>query len=167
MARAKDKIIKHETTVQAAVDSAVEDIVGLRDEVQAWREGLEGTNLEQSDRYSTLTETEGMLDNADYAEFEIPEPVGEIALKITTTHKRYRTGDPRWKRLENACTFLSAAVSAIGALDDPAEYEDKDEDDRPDDLLSVEDYELVTGAKDELEALISDVEGAEFPRMFG
>jgi len=55
------------TRLEAALDkvrAGIEEITELRDEIENWKSGLEGTNLEQSQKYSDLETCCDELDNA-------------------------------------------------------------------------------------------------------
>lgn len=55
------------SAVETAIDQVKQDHVGdieeLRDEIENWKTGLEGTNLENSQKYSDLDECYNELDN--------------------------------------------------------------------------------------------------------
>ena len=55
------------TRLQEALDEirgGMEEIEGLKQEIEDWRTGMEGTNLENTEKYSQLQECEDALDTA-------------------------------------------------------------------------------------------------------
>jgi DNA repair exonuclease SbcCD ATPase subunit len=65
-AQQKAWIIEIYEEVDSSVDTAtsLSDIDGLVDEIESWKSGLEGTNFEGSDKYSTLESTLESLESA-------------------------------------------------------------------------------------------------------
>ena len=147
------------------------DIEELKDEVEEWRDSIP-ENLQSSDKYSQIDELVDKLGNAareledscnriETILEEIPKGPGGVSVLNTliryTEHKMYKGyPTPRWVRLANPCAALGAAMQFIeDYIEEHGESLSKD---YVDELQSI-----VESVNNTLE----DIEGVEFPTMFG
>lgn len=146
---------KYETmtgTVSSVEDaySALEELGGeCREIVDNAPEGLN-----QTDRIQTFEESASTLEYLSTP--DVPECVRDLAISYSyATPRRKRQSTSRAVRRDNELAVVQAAVAALEEwLEDEAnaEHDDRDE---------VETF------KDQLESDASDIEGCEFPGMFG
>lgn len=76
-AKRLDKIMEElNTNVQTATSQAYDEINELKNELDSWKTGLEGTNLENSQKYSQLEDAidalETLADDIQQYETEVP-----------------------------------------------------------------------------------------------
>lgn len=110
--------------------------------------------LSQTQRIQTFDETAGVLENL--SEPDVPECVQDLAINYSEEVPRSKRRAPsRAVRCANAASVLTAAAEALEEwLDDEAnaEHEDRDE---------------VESLRDQLQNDAGEVEGCEFPGMYG
>ena len=146
------------TKLWDAVCNAHGDLECLRDEVEEWRSGMEGTGLESTGKYSMLEEAgqqlETAIDNLDEViSGDCPSVLEDISI---TYHEERRKSMSRARRLGNCTRQIDIAYDGVlmiaGDLD--AEGSDEEMSDR------------LTVIRDALEAAQSEIESVEFPGMF-
>ena len=139
-----------ESTVEAAISDACSLLVELRDEIQEALDNVQGTNLENTSRNQTLGETVSQLDAAD-SEPEVPNSVaGEKVKYPKPRNKRPSRADRR----DEAVTMLSSAIAAMETFMEML----LDDDPKREDIQCV---------IDDVQRIIDDADGAEFPGMRG
>lgn len=175
------------TSAEGLVDEANDEISALKDEIEAWKESIE-ENFSGSEKYSQLEEALDLLEQ--YSELEWPSEIEDFGvLYVPPVPKvfRGRVTHSRAARLNEACDKLQTVMDGLeeektarveklrGLLDDLAEVERTDEqkqqfcdehgisgDEDPDSLET--EYDNFIG---EIENNKSEVEGVEFPGMYG
>lgn len=129
-------------TVEEAIETAKGDIAELSGEMESWRDGLQGTNLENSEKFNTIEDAMNQLQQGlDWLEgAEVPERYGDKKITYTLTSMRKAS---RAVRLDNAVSGLRVAMEELDGLDDT------------DDCVSM------------LDSAINDLDSVEFPGMYG
>ena len=143
--------------VEDALDKT--EIEDLKEEIESWRDSLEGTSLASSAKYDALDEAVGTLseaDNIDFADIweEVDEGHIDLIKNLTFTvsqsyqpSKSHKLG--RSWRLSN---WVSMVVTALETVEEY--YSQHPEIDAPDALTSIKDT-------------INEIEQVEFPTMYG
>lgn len=186
---AKVKRTKEIYIIADAVEGGLSDLQELADEMRTWADNMEGTGLENTQKYYDVSEVadalEGIADCID-----IPEAYAGVEIEVSIAAKR---GQPRWLRRDNALACLQAAHDYLSDAADNLRHEAQEayyeasvsqveflgtDEDQADDLrAAIEEYEEqggmreaeadeLDGAISELENTISETEYVEFPGMF-
>lgn len=150
------KNVQCEGTVSSVAD-AISELQSLGEECREIVDNAEG-GLRETARIQTLDETASTLEAVD--EPEVPDCVSEVTISYSEQRSaRKGRGESRAVRRDNAVTVLQAASGAAQSwLDDTeAAPEDTNESEREEvgDFIST------------LDDIVSEVEGCEFPGMFG
>lgn len=140
-------------TVSQAIDDGLSGLQDLKGEVEELVNNASGTALENTSRIQTFQSTldvlENIPDSVGSLNNSIPDGSGELECdwqEMVIRRKSQRaTSVSRAVRRDNACAMLSAAADALAG----SEAED-------DQALA-----------EELQELVSEAEGCEFPGMFG
>jgi len=152
-------------SVTDLVSGAISVFGELKDEMEEWRDNLDGTGLENTNKYSMV---EAAAEQLEYCTEEISEfdavmekinsafgEGGDLKAVVLPTLRNRRCPDSRPNRLSDAVTEMEAAKEAIddfkNALDEEKEQE------------FIQEIEYVIG---ELDEMISNAECVEFPGMF-
>lgn len=171
MAR-KLKQIEHTSTL-AAIEDAVNTLRDeLGEEMRSWYDNM-SENLQGGEKGTAVDDAAAALEQL--SDFDIPDALRELTLIYTTEHKGGRKGDPRWLRRDNELAVLNAATAAVEAFIDAAQaaLNESDEDEITIDAVTynAEDLEaLIAEAQtlmSEIDDMIGEVEGVEFPGMYG
>lgn len=113
------KTEEHKITVEQAFDT-YSDLEDAKDRLESWRESLEGTNFENSDRYRMLEEAVDVLDTAiSELDNSVPEMLGilprtekeKVILVTLISEKKISIA----KSISNVCGTLHAALDSIDA----------------------------------------------------
>lgn len=150
------KIVNQTGTI-SSVSDAVSALTDLGDECREIVDNAEG-GLKETSRIQTFEETAGTLEGI--SEPDVPDCIADVAVEYGEQVPRRKARHPsRAVRCANAVALLQAASeSAQQWLDDTeAAPEDTNEAERDE----VQDF------IDNLDNIISDAEGCEFPGMFG
>ena len=136
-------------TVKSFIEDAKGELESLHEEMTEWMENMEGagTNLESTEKYERVQEAAELLETWEHNELEVPEKVECIGVDTIHLSSYGRKPTPRWMRLSNAINMLEAVS---GALEDLRE-----------------EHEDIEQLASEVEELVGNVEGVEFPGMFG
>lgn len=198
MAKRKEPT-QHQSTISAAVSDAFNALEELGTEMRE-RYDNAPENLQQTDVNQRVDECANTLEGL--SEPDMPECIAEVAMEYSQPTYG-RRGPSRADRCSDACSILSAAVSACETwLEDDANKgtEDLTFDDIPADKLTIlidaegiadavedltddqkdtllDSYKAdltiddqrgeVETCRDEVQQLIDEAEGCEFPGMFG
>lgn len=143
----------------SAISDAISDLTSLGDECREIVDNA-SENLQQTSRIQTFDETAGTLEGI--SEPDVPECVAELPItyseQISTRKGR---GESRAVRCQNSLAVIQAAREAVDEWINTRTEElgDKVDDD--------EDVQAAVEFVGELENLESDIEGCEFPGMYG
>ncbi len=80
-------------------------------ELEQWRDGLEGTNLENSSKYSMLGDAVSTMGSINWEVEPLAQDVRVAVTLLTPRRKKRRTA--RWARLNNIIAHLSAVVDTL------------------------------------------------------
>lgn len=149
------KVVSCKGTLDSAVSDAFSEAESLRDEMEEWKDSLEGTNFERSDKFERISEAyETLNDNCESP--DVSDWLGAFEVEWAEGRKKSikRRGPSRAARLGNAVQALNAAIDVLREIE--------------------EDEELPQDKRDEARELANDIEGkkdeldgVEFPGMFG
>lgn len=129
-------------TPESLVSDAVAEFEALAEELGEWRDGMDGTNLEGSDKQNSLGEAVESLESRQSPVTDWPH--SEASLTCTVQQQRRKSrGNSRDVRVANSISMVQCVIDFYSGLDDAADHED---------LIA------------ELEQLTDDV---EIPGMFG
>lgn len=161
-------------TVESAFENAVCEIECLRDEVIEWKDGMEGTGLENTYKYQMLEDAETSLESVDELqssnlnEYELLSDMLEIEIDVSQIKKKRLA---RHHRLSNAINQLQAVLDTVEGLID--ETNDNINDDVHNVNIKESELQKISDKVDHLEELkqqiedsISEFENVEFPGMY-
>lgn len=152
-------------TIESTVSAITDAISTLQSLGEECREIVDNAseNLRQTSRIQTFDETASALENI--SEPDIPECVAELAITYTSQQSaRKGRSESRATRCANEVAVLSAARDAAQTW-----IEERTEELEADDKTAEEDDAVQEAVQfvSELDDLISEVEGCEFPGMYG
>lgn len=168
----KQKEIK--TTACAALEDVKSEVECLRDEMEEWASGMEGTGLESTQKYETITNTYEELESAynELEQVEISEevlPHLEKEITFTESHKYGNRGNSRNTRCMNVCSALTAVKEHVGTVEqemqDKIDTDIEDEVDSPEEL--VDQQNEVGQMSTDIQGALDYLESVEFPGMYG
>ena len=139
------------------------ELSSLHEELDSWRSGMEGTNLENTEKYATLEESTETLEEAMNAIDEVinsgdlAEYDGEDAKPLDGM--TYKVGAGRSWRCAAVLGTLAVIVNTLRERADELEKSTSEAD--------HEKAVLLDEHADSLEEADSNLEGVEFPGMFG
>jgi len=150
------------------------DIDELKDEMEEWRDNMPGS-LQSSDKYSMIdsaasaldTELEHACDELRKLLEQIPRDENELRLldlKLTYWEQKMYKGYamPRWVRLNNPMTALTAMAEKIEEHKDSIVKDLVGAGKNEEEVKSEISEYLST-----IDSALSDLQGVEFPGMFG
>ena len=150
------------STVKDAYDGAISDIEMLAEEMRSWADNMSGTNLENSSKYETVEEAANTLEGV--AQEDVPPAISEISVTYTTTQFSRRHLS-RATRLSHAVAALEGVIAAAQVW---IEEREKLTQEPGDEVEGFEEArEEVTAFIDTVQQTIDEVEGVEFPGMYG
>jgi len=139
------------------------DIEGLKDEMETWRDSIPD-NLQSSDKYSQVDDVVDTLESSHSNLEDACDSIKKILEKFPSIleadvyyieHKMYKGCQmPRWVRLANPVGAIEAMASHIEQLmpiEDMSEYD-------------TEELKQCLGRIDDA---VSDLNGVDFPSMYG
>jgi len=148
------RINTYTSTTGATIGNAYSDLMSLAEEMRDWASNMEGTGLENTEKYQTVSETADALDSLNEA--EVPASLAELTVTYQETLPYdKRRGPSRATRRDNCVAMLQQSIEALQAL--------RDAEGPP---LSEEDLQNLEALADDLQETIDEVEGLEFPSMF-
>lgn len=183
--QAKPKYNATEFSVADAIESGVADLETLRDELQDWYDNLP-ENFQSGEKGSQLEEAISNLDDASGFDAGILTETGDTdadapkypGMQRFTYNVSTKTRQSRSYRRDEATGLLRGALDEVRAWierEEKALNESGDDDEFDPNAAATEAGEeahrdLIESAReaaDELENLIDQAEGAEFPGMYG
>lgn len=144
------KSVLHDGEVQGAVADAFSEIESLAEEMRETAENMEAGGMGHLDKCVAATEAADTLENI--SQVEAPDGVADLPMKYSiSVPTRKGRGTGRSTRLSNACSMLQQVIDMV------------QEEDLVEEVASDHRDDFVT----ELETVISEIEGVEFPGMYG
>lgn len=159
------KQVKHTGTVHGCISDGVSALVSLGEECREIVDNApEGLN--QTSRIETFDETAGTLENM--SEPEIPDCIGDAPLDYyESVPTRKGRSASRSTQCSNAVAMITAGKEAIEAQMAKWE-EEKSAEASEDEKAGLQDkIDEARSCVDDLDNIISEAEGVEFPGMFG
>jgi hypothetical protein len=155
------KNVAVESTVGEAL-SALDDLRALQEEMQSWADNMQGTSLENTEKYQRVEEAATTLEAANNIdEVNLPEDLSSKKITYSKMQNRNKKApNSRAVRCTNAAVALRMVVDEIRDWVEEKQKE-LDEADDGSDLQTLSDY------ADEIENVCDDAENVEFPGMFG
>lgn len=137
----------------SAISDAISDLTSLGEECREIVDNA-SENLQQTSRIQTFDETASALEGL--SEPDVPEVVAELPITYTEQiSTRKGRGESRAVRCANSVAVLQAAQEAVAMwLEDEENEKHEDRDD-------------VEQLANDLEEIIGEAEGCEFPGMYG
>jgi hypothetical protein len=115
----KDEI--SDGTPEDLVTNAITQLNELGDELRQWASSMEGTNLENSEKYTELCEAADTLEGLEFSpEDDWPHPDARVTYHYRTPRRKKRSPS-RQVRLENANAQINAVIGFYTNLDDDLE----------------------------------------------
>lgn len=155
------KYFPAKSAVRDLITDAHSDIEELAEEMGSWRDNMEGTAAENAPSYEIVTETAGTLEDQEDPTSEVdslPQDLQDTQVTwqdVKVTSGRQKTPS-RAVRCSQVChRFTTAAEAMRDWLPDV--------DDTPEDL----DVSGIESLADTLEEIAGNIEGLEFPGMYG
>lgn len=133
----------YKSTIASTIESAFSGIDDLASEVREVVDNASGTPRENTSRIQTLSETADTLESLSAPDLPDGEtPIGARPVSYTLDeHRRMSRADRR----DNIVAMLGAAAEALADVED----------------------ETWSSIRDEIENAASELEGCEFPGVFG
>lgn len=158
-----------ETTPLSNALSTYADVEALRDEIEEWRDNLEGGGLEHTAKYDQVSEAADTLDNVatalqaacDALVEALPSGVAEGDVTYRVLSPYGRRAMPRWMRASNAEAAVRAGLDAASAW-----LEAQDSEDPTLSSQEVDRREEVENQINEARDALDELEAVEFPSMF-
>lgn len=115
------KVVDSDGTPEDLVTMAVSELHELGDEVEQWKSGMEGTNLEQSEKYNMLEEAYGQLTEVNEPSVDTwPHHDARIHFTVEIPKRKSRSPS-RTVRVTNATGKVAAVINFYESLDDQPE----------------------------------------------
>ena len=166
---AKYKQVTETFTVADGLDTS--EIEELKDEMEIWRSNMDGTALENTQKYQDVSQAEDELGKVDEIRFDEiwsalgdldgldEETLGKIEYQCSQLKVRSKRQYPsRATRLSNACAMIEGALEALKNHLEGLELGDLEEPGR---------ISEATNLIDDILNIINDFDGVEFPGMYG
>ena len=158
----KYKQVREKFTVGDGLDAS--EIESLRDEMQEWVDNMSGTALENTSRYQMAEEAVSQLDRVDDIGIDdiwdavnntecLTEDLKNLEYEVILFKVKSRRQHPsRTYRLSNAISAINGAIECLREFLEPYESDEVSE---------------VRAAIDEVESVVQELDGVEFPGMYG
>lgn len=176
----KWKTVTEDVSVETCLDYAKSDLESLSEEMGSWRDNMEGTALENTGKYETVSECADTLEDQSSSLDDAVSNIQDLeafdfskTVKVTYS-KPYSRSESRSTRLSHVVAYLQAAKDELQSqIDEKREKVDEiDKIENPTEEQKNEKESLDTAADDmddqlnELDNVISELEGIEFPGMY-
>ena len=153
------KSVERQGTV-SDISDAFSEIDSLASEMRENADNMEGTNLEQTEKYQATSDAADTLESVQ--EPTLPDAVAGLPITYyENVNRRKGRGPSRSVRLSNAVAVISAARDAV---DTWVNERTEELGDKVDENEEVQEAIEFVG---ELENVESEAEGVEFPGMYG
>lgn len=163
----KYKLVKKTMTVSAALSEA-QELSGLAGEIGEWRDKLQGTAFENTDRYRMVEEAADSLEDlASQAEEACADldglPQEVLALEVTVSLQEVRS---RRQTASRAVRLSNVASTLRGAIDAISDWLDGDEErsqnmEKETAAAMVESHDSFLGSLENLSSALDEVEALE------
>lgn len=167
------KYTEQSGSVMEAVSNGFGEVSNLAEEMRGWADNLE-EKFSSTDRYARVSEAADALENA--TEPDVDETIGDLQVKWMELQPRSRRrGLSRADRLSNACNALAAASSVLRDFSEELEKLEKTKEVLhaffdSNGITEGDTEEIASAASDladEIDSATSELEGVEFPGMYG
>lgn len=158
------KSVQRQGTVSQCISDGIQELEGLKTEMEEWYNNIQGTPAENTNKFQTVEEAFNTLDGLDLDEPDVPEDLQSLPVNYMEQMVRSgRWGPSRAVRCSNACAMLSAAADILRDFE-PEELDEEVNNDEHTDLqdLKAQGDEVA----DQLDSITGDAEGIEFPGMY-
>ena len=158
----KYKQVREKFTVGDGLDAS--EIESLRDEMQEWVDNMSGTSLENTSRYQMAEEAANQLDQVDYIGLEniweavnntecLTKDLKNLEYEVVIFKVKNRRQYPsRAYRLSNTISAINGALECLKNFLEPYEADEVGD---------------IRCAIDEVESTVQELDGVEFPGMYG
>lgn len=147
----------------------VSDLQDLAEEMGSWRDGMDGTGLENTEKYELVStaadELEEHSNQLEHVESDLtgemekqPEWNEMLEEELTYTVDN-GSKQPRWKRRDNALASFQAAVEFFEGLEESKRTLKVKDDDGEEEEVELD--------WSELKSAVEGLESVEFPSMYG
>lgn len=169
---AKGKNVPKAGTLANVVSEAISIISELSDEIREVVDGASGTARESTQRIQTLDETAGTLEQY-VDEPSIPDHLSELQVTYFEFQKKKAS---RADRRDNAASLLDGVIGTLQEYIDKEELDlttvSEEDGDGEEVTSKIEDeargrIEEASTLLDELDNIKGEIEGVEFPGMYG
>lgn len=174
----KGTLKTEQKTISACLNDAKDELQSLGDEMDEWRSNMEGTNLEYTSKYETVSECADTLQDQFSSLEDVVSAIEDMAKfdlgkTVEVTYHESRRPSRR-ERCDMVVAYLNAAKDALQEQVDEMrervrELEDLDEV-TPEQDKEKEELEEVADEMEEqlneLDNIISELDGVEFPGMY-
>ena len=152
----KIQMVELKSSVSGLIDEGLQELQSLGEEMRSWYDNMP-ESFQNGDKGSMVDESASALENIA-TEVDVPE---EGDVEVTHTHRPMKRKASRADRRDHAVGMLTAAKERLEELRDEQIEAEVDPDDQGVDEV---DYD---SAIDELDNIIGEAEGVEFPGMYG
>ena len=159
---AKSKMQNVKGTIGGFVEDAYSTITDLQSEMQEWADNME-EKFSSTEKYGRISEAAETLGNYTDSP-DVPEYLAELPAEAVLDNKK---NPSRATRCGNATCYLDGALGSIEAFLEALEKKDSPEatSKTPEQIEEIKsEVEELQGTLDECK---SEIEGVEFPGMYG
>ena len=158
----KYKRVREKFTVGDGLD--ITEIEDLRDEMQGWVDNMSGTALENTSRYQMASDAADQLSRVDDIQFDeiwdavnaaegLTEDLKNLEYEVGIFKVKSRRQYPsRAYRLSNTISIINGAIERLREFLEP---------------YGEDEVEEVRRTIDEVESVVQELDGVEFPGMYG
>ena len=155
------KRVAREMNVYNLVSDASDEAEGLKEELENWRDGMSGTNLENTEKFAEIEEAINQLDTA-YSTLQEALDYNEELMTDINANESLIKPKSRPKRLSRIIANIS---NVIERLDETIEGLEKEADKSGDEATLTRKDEL-NDFKDEVGRTLDELEAVEIPVPF-
>jgi len=177
----KWKTITETISLKDALDYAKSDLQSLSEEITEWRDNIEGTPLENTSKYETVSECADILEDQSSSLEETVDNIlaleGKVSGKETTAEPFGKTLTVTWSkpysRYESRPTRMSHILAYLETSKEELEKWKEALESEVEDIKDVKEKEVVEEVVSDLDGyltglddVISECESVEFPGMY-
>lgn len=163
MGRRRGKTISREVTLEDLFNDAKSIVEELKNEMEEWAGNMEGTSLENTSKYQSVSDARDTLEYGldDLERIDIDAVQEDVLTRKVTVNEFHKYGKKlpsRADRLGNATEALNVVVTELRLfVEELYEHEEGNEDA----------IALLEQTADDIEEAIGNVESVDFPGMYG